>query len=147
MQRGIIAARSAEHLQTAIGDNFVDVHVRRCACAALEHVEGEGVPVLVCDDLLADPADQLTLCWIKVAEPHIRPGGGHLHIRERPDEMREVADPYTGNREIGDAACGLRPIIGSCRYRHRSKGVHFDAFWLCRRCQGKLPCWNEDGGQ
>ena len=108
----VLALLVSHQLEGAVGDDLVRVHVGRRAGAALEHVQAKLVVQLAVDQFLAGllHARQDFLAELPALE--VRARGGHLHHRERLDQVGIQAKLHAGDVEILERARGLDAVVG-----------------------------------
>ncbi len=110
MHRLLRAHLPAEHLDGAVRDHLVHVHVGLRAGAGLPDHQRKLAIVLAFDHLLRRRHDGLGELGIEVAQRVIGLGGAFLDDAERPDEGKRHA--LAANLEVAEAALGLRaPIL------------------------------------
>ncbi len=83
----ILAFLVPHQLERPIGDDLVDVHVRRRAGAALEDVELELIVELSVDDFLAGPVDAAEDVIAELLAIVIGAGGRALDHGQRLDQV------------------------------------------------------------
>jgi hypothetical protein len=111
MDRLFRAQLAAEHLDRAVRNHLVGVHVGLRARAGLPHDEGEMVVKLAFQHLLRRRHNRFADRRVELAEVHIGFGRGALDDAERPDNRRRLLLP--ADLEIVARAFGLgAPIAG-----------------------------------
>lgn len=102
------AARPAEELARAIGDDLVHVHIGGGPCPTLEDIDREFRIVLSNDHLAARRDDRVALLGRETAFVAIRLSGGDLHLRQRLQEKRQPSHRHARDREVRNRAGRLR---------------------------------------
>ena len=121
MDRLFRAHLAAKHLDGAVRDDFVGIHVRLRAGARLPDDEREMVVELAVHDFLSCLDDGVADLRIEPAERHVRFGGRALDDAERPDDRRGLSFPT--DLEIAEAALGLRAPISVDGNFDRAEGI------------------------
>ena len=109
---------AAQHLDRAVRDHLVGVHVRLRAGAGLPHDQREVLVELAVDHLLRGGDDGLAELRVEPAERHVRFRRGALDDAERAHDRHGLLLP--ADLEIAERALGLRaPIFvgGAPRWR------------------------------
>ena len=109
VDRLLRAQDAAEHLDRAVGDHLVGVHVGLGARAGLPDDQREMIVELAFGHFLRGLDDGLADLRVELAEVHVHLGRGALDQAERPDDRRRLLLP--ADREILERPLGLRPPV------------------------------------
>ena len=102
MNAVIVAFLPAKPFAGAIGDDFVDVHIRRRACSALQRVHRKLVVKPPFNHILTRLFNRVGAAAVEIAEFRVRPAAGEFHHRERVNQFRR-------HRRSADREIRLRP--------------------------------------
>ena len=111
MDRLLGAHHPAQHLDGAVGDHFIGVHVGLGARAGLPHHQREMIVQLAVDHFLGGGDDGLADRLVQPAQRHVGLGRGALDDAQRPDDGQGLLFP--ADLEIAQAALGLRAPIAA----------------------------------
>ena len=125
MDRILRADHAAEHLDGAVGDHFIGVHIGLGARAGLPDRQGEMVIPLALGDLECRGGDRVRLAGGHVAEALIGECCRSLDDTQRPDERHRHG--LDADRKVDQGAGGLRAKEFFGRDFKRSKAVGFGA--------------------
>jgi hypothetical protein len=90
-----------QELQRDIGDNFIGVHIGRCARAALHHIDHELIEVApVLGDEIAGAINRIRLLSRQLFKTPVGARRCLLDKRQGADELGEMPDRNAGDREI-----------------------------------------------
>src|SRR6185503_8978489 len=95
----------------AIGDDLVGAHVRRSACATLNHVHDELVVELAGENLVARFGDGVGDFVVERAKFRVGQRSGFLHAGQSTDEVFVVPDVNAGEGKVLDRADGLHAVV------------------------------------
>ena len=112
----VFAALVAHDFERTIGNNLIGIHVDRCACAALHHVDGEVFVQLSVDNLLASLTDGTCDFVVNHAEGVVGLHGSELHISNSDDVIGIIAHLFSRNVIVVNAALCLHAIVGIGRH-------------------------------
>ena len=119
----VAAARAAEQLVRAIGDDLVRVHVDGRAAAAVDDVDRELFEVEPRRDLARRHHDRRRDLGGQLARREVRPGCGRLDVGEGCDELSPVGHGDAGDAEVRDRAHGVRAVEGAQRHLDRAERI------------------------
>jgi hypothetical protein len=125
MDRLLGAHRAAQHLDGAVGDHFIGIHVGLGARSGLPHHQREMLVQLTVDHFLGGLDDGLADRLVEPAQRHVGFGGGALDDAQRPDHRRRLLFP--ADLEIAQAALGLRAPITAIVNLDGAESVCFGA--------------------
>jgi hypothetical protein len=109
MDRLLGALHPAHHLDGAVADHFIGVHVGLGARAGLPHHQREMVVQLAVDHFLGGLDDGLADRLVQAAQRHVGLGGGALDDAQGADDGQGLLFP--ADLEIAQAALRLRAPI------------------------------------
>lgn len=89
MEGGVFALAITEVFEGTVGNDLVGVHVGRCACATLDHLDDELVMQLSGDDLVAGMGNCLFICIAQNSELPIGLIGARLTWVSRAHDQQE----------------------------------------------------------
>ena len=115
------AHRPAQHLDGAVGDHLVGVHVRLGARAGLPDRQREVLVELAVDHLLGGGDDGFAEPGIELAQGHVGFGGGPLDHAQGPDHRQGLLLPP--DLEVAQAALRLRRPVAIGRNLDGSEAV------------------------
>jgi hypothetical protein len=125
---GVLRAElSAEHLDGAVGDHLVGVHVRLRARPGLEHDQREVVVELAGDDFVRRRDDQLGEVGFELTQLGVRLRRRPLQDPERAHDRPPHHEGGPADREVVQAALGLRAPVAVRLDHDRSQAVGLDA--------------------
>ena len=116
---------AAQHLDGAVGDDLVGVHVGLGAGSGLPDHEREVVVELAVDDFLRGGDDGLAEVCIHLAERDVGFGGCPLDDAERADDGLRLLFP--ANLEVAERALRLRAPVLRGVHLDGAKGIGFSA--------------------
>ena len=116
---------AAQHLDGAVRDHLIGVHVGLGARAGLPDDQREMVVQLPLDHLIGGLEDGLTQFRIQLAQRHIGLGGGLLDDAQRANDRQGLRFP--ADLEVAQAALRLRAPVAAGGHIDRAKGISFDA--------------------
>jgi hypothetical protein len=119
------AELAAEHLDRAVRDDLVGVHVGGGTRPRLEHVEDEGIVQPPIYDLLGRLYDGVLLLLIEQAELVVYDGGLQLYRPQSLDEATRLSQVAYG--EVIEGAAGLGAEEGVAGYLDLPHRVPFHA--------------------
>ena len=112
---------AAEHLDGAVGDHLVGVHVGLRAGAGLPDDQREMVVELAVDDFLRRLDDRLAELRVEPAELHVGFGRGALDDAERAHDRQRLLFP--ADLEIAERALRLRAPVAVGRDLDRAERI------------------------
>ena len=121
----LAAQHAAGHLDGAVGDHLVGVHVGLGARAGLPHAQREVVVELAVDDLLGRGGDQVTDRGVQLAKGDVRARCGLLEDAKGADHAARHG--VLTDVEVDQRAGGLAPIVAVRWNLEFAHGVGFDA--------------------
>ena len=112
MQSVVVAPAVTQNLQCAVGDDLVDVHVRRGAHTALEHVDGDLVVQCAAADLHARRLDGLGTFAVEQSEFAVRRRGGLFDRGQRIDKIRVGRHSCSRDRKVLQRTRRVHAVVG-----------------------------------
>ena len=119
----IAALRLADDFKRAIRQDFVHVHVDRCARAALNRIDGELVDEFAVDDLLRRLDERVADALVEPSRLHVRLRRRLLHLRERLNEVD--VEPTARDAEILYGTQRLHAVIRLIRHLKFAEKIMF----------------------
>ena len=133
---GLLAAQDAAgHLDGAVRDDFVDVHVGLRAASRLPDAQGKVIVQVAGDDFVRSGDDQPGFFGREFAEVLIHQRTSFFQDAERADELRRHGVFADG--EVDERTRGLRAVVAVHRHFHLAHAVGFRA---CRDAR-ESPCF------
>ena len=132
------AHHPAQHLDGAVGDHLIGVHVGLGAGPGLPHHQREVVAELAVDHLLRGFDDGVGDGGVELAEVAVGLGASALDDAERAHDRQRL--PLPADLEVAERALGLGAPVAVGRHVDRAEGVGFGA-GLGRRRHGNGVRW------
>ena len=107
VNRGLRAEPAARHLDRAVRDDLVDVHVGLRARSGLPDVERELAVEATLDDFVRGPDDERGLVPREATSPLVHSGGGLLDVSV--GVVDSFGHPVVADGEVLERPLGLRP--------------------------------------
>ena len=125
VDRRLGAHLAAQHLDGAVTDDLVGIHVRLGARAGLPDHQREMVVQLAVDDLVGRVDDRVADGGVELAQRHVGLGGGALDDAQGADDGQRLLLP--ADLEVAEAALGLSPPVAVRSDLDGAEGVGFGA--------------------
>ena len=125
VDRLFAAHHAAQHLDRAVRDHLIGVHIRLGARPGLPDHQREVVVELAVDHLLRGAGDGGAQIFVQIALGNINQSAGLFDHPKRANDRDGLAFPADG--EIHDRALRLRAPVFVCRNFKRAKAVSFGA--------------------
>ena len=119
----IAALRLTEDFERAVRQDFVHVHVDRCARAALNRIDGELVDEFSVDDLLRRLDERVADALIQPSRLHVRLRCCLLHLGERLNEVN--IEPTARDAEVLYSTQRLHAVTNLIRHLEFAEKIMF----------------------